>query len=232
MKDAIGYLGGAVAVLVLLHYALNVFRGIVPADSIATWAMWFITDVQLLVMTWQAHKPIWLPLGWTVGALLVAISLLRDGKWRWSTKETISASCALIATIVWRTQGAEIGVVAGTVALVCGGIPLLLDMLDWPERSTFYVWFFTCVACVCTLLASDWTLVGTSLAWGSLVYNAAMCFVVRRLRAEYHAVVRHDGTITLPNTVMRRLKVGVGESIRFCVIDGKVTVRKKSPSEI
>ena len=180
MKETIGLIGGVVAVSVLLHYAWKVFRREAEAQSIATWLMWATIDTLLLVTTWQAHKAIWLPLGWSVGATLVTISLLRDGKWKWTRRETLAAICAAIATIVWQTQGAEIGVVAGSLAMTCAGVPLLLDMIKLPLPSTFSVWFFTCVACVCTLIASDWTLASAFLPCGSLIYNGSLCFIVRR----------------------------------------------------
>jgi hypothetical protein len=180
LKEYIGLLGGLVAVSVLLHYAWQVIRGKAEAASITTWSMWTMLDVLLLVTTWQAHKPVWLPLGWTVGASLVTISLLRRGQWVWSNKETLSVICTAVATFVWRTQGAELGIVAGTIAMTCAGIPLLIDMVINPIRSTFHVWFVTCIACVFTLLSSDWSFAGTFLSWGSLTYNGTLSILVLR----------------------------------------------------
>jgi len=180
LKEIFGLIGGVVAVSVLLHYAYNVIRRKAEAAGIATWLMWTALDVLLLVTTWQAGKPVWLPLGWTVGASLVTISLFRDGKWEWKWQETLSAVCALIATIVWRTQGAEIGVLAGTLAMTCAGIPLLIDMVKKPIGSTFHVWFLTCVACVFTLLGSDWSLTAIFLPVGSIIYNGTLAVLVLR----------------------------------------------------
>lgn len=183
MKELFGLLGGIIAVSVLLHYAYNVIRRRAEAASIATWLMWTILDVLLFVTTWQANKPVWLPLGWTVGASLVTVSLFRDGKWIWKWRETLSAVCALVATIVWRTQGAEIGVVAGTIAMTCAGTPLLIDMINTPIRSTFHVWFFTCIACVFTLLGSDWSFMAIFLPCSSLIYNGTLSILVLREKA-------------------------------------------------
>lgn len=180
MKEYIGLLGGVVAVSVLLRYAYNVIRGKIGAASVASWAMWVILDVIMLVTTWQAGKPVWLPLGWTFGASLITISLLRKGQWVWQRTEILSALCAIGATVAWLTRGAVVGIVAGTLAMTFAGMPLLVAMAKTPIRATFHVWFVTCVACVCTLLGSDWSLAGTFLPWGSLLYNGTLSVLVLR----------------------------------------------------
>ncbi len=178
MKTYIGFFGGVVAVSVLLHYAYQVIRGKAGASSVASWLMWTILDIILLITTWQAGKPVWLPLGWTIGASLITISLLRDGKWVWRKTETLSALCALVATVIWLTQGAIAGIVAGTFALNIAGIPILLDMINKPIPETFHVWFITCIACVITLFGADLTFVEIFLPMMSLLYNATMALIV------------------------------------------------------
>jgi hypothetical protein len=180
LKEYIGLFGGVVAVSVLLHYAWNVIRGKAAAASVASWLMWTILDMILLATTWQAGKPVWLPLGWTIGASLITISLLKRGQWVWQRTETLSAICAAVAALAWLTQGAVVGIIAGTLAMNFAGIPMLVDMVKRPIRATFPVWFVTCVACVCTLLASDWSLAGTFLPWASLAYNGMLSILVLR----------------------------------------------------
>jgi hypothetical protein len=178
LKEYIGLFGGVVAVSVLLHYAWNVIRGKAAAASVASWLMWTILDMILLATTWQAGKPVWLPLGWTIGASLITISLLKRGQWVWQRTETLSAICAFIAAIVWLTQGAVLGIVAGTLAMNLAGIPMLIEMMVKPIRATFHVWFVTCIACVLTLIASDLTFAGTFLPIMSLIYNGALSIIV------------------------------------------------------
>ncbi len=185
MKEYLAFLGGVVGVSVLLHYAYAVVRGKAKADSVATWCMWTMLDMILLATTWQAGKPVWLPLGWTLGASLVTISLIQKGEWKWKGRETLAAICALGAAALWLTQGAIIGVIAGTMAMTCAGTPLLLDMIKKPVRDTFPVWSVTCIACLCTLLASDWSLAGTFLPWSSLAYNGTLSILsLRNVRNE------------------------------------------------
>ncbi len=180
MREDLGLLGGVLATSILLRYAHAILSRKAQPVSSASWAMWTILDVLLLITTWRAGKPVWLPLGWTIGATLVTISLLLRGEWVWSRKETLSLICATVATIAWQTQGAEFGVIAGTVALTCTGIPLLIDMARAPVRSSFSVWFTTCIACILTLLGSDGSFTGTFLSWGSLLYNATLSLLVLR----------------------------------------------------
>lgn len=188
MKQYVAVIGGIIAVSILLHYAINVWRKKAEAQSVATWLMWTLLDILLLTTTWLAEKPVWLPLGWTVGASLVTLSLFVHGQWVWSRKETLCTIATTVATGVWLTQGAVAGIVAGTLAMTCAGIPLLIDMARNPQRSTFPVWFFTVVACVCTLIGSDWTLASTFLPFGSITYNGILSILALRDRRSLVAV--------------------------------------------
>ncbi|MFA6227498.1 MAG: hypothetical protein WC631_03430 [Candidatus Paceibacterota bacterium] len=102
------------------------------------------------------------------------------GKWSWSYKETVCAVATVIAAYFWQTQGASVGVLAGVVAMTVAGTPLYIDMIREPIRGTFYVWAVTALACVLTLLASDWSFIGTILAWGGLVFNGSLALIVLR----------------------------------------------------
>jgi hypothetical protein len=142
--------------------------------------MWFIMDGMLAIMTLLAHKPIWLPISYVIGAGSMTITLAIKARWVWTRREILSAIAAAISAFVWQTHGAEIGVVAGVAALTAAGIPVFMDMVDKPVRDTFPAWAITTVGCIFTLIASDWTFVGTIVAWGGIAYNGSLALVVLR----------------------------------------------------
>jgi hypothetical protein len=172
------YLGGFIAVSVLLWYAYNVWTLKVPASTPASWMMWTILDSLLLATTLANHQPGWLPGAWTMGAGSATIALFVRGKWVWSYKETICAIGAAVCAYVWLKYGALLGLLAGIAAMNTAGIPNFIDLWKNPIRGTWPVWGFTVVACFCTLLGSDWSFGGIILAVTSMVFNGMILAVV------------------------------------------------------
>lgn len=178
MKLFFTYLGGFIAFSVLILFACNIWTRKVPASTPATWLMWTILDALLLVTTLANHKPGWLPGAWTLGAGSVTVALIVRGKWLWSYKETISAIGAAIATYIWLSYGAMLGLIAGVVAMNTAGIPNFIDLWKNPIRGTWPVWGFTAVACLCTLLGSDWSSGGIILAASAMFFNGLLLCIV------------------------------------------------------
>jgi hypothetical protein len=169
----------------LLWFAWRVWFFLVPPQSPATWLMWFALDALLFVTTLLAGKPIWLPLSYVIGAGLIAIAMFVRGKWSWTYRETLCAIATAVATYYWLALGPDAGVFAGVVALTAAGVPVFLDMLRNPVRKTFPLWAITALGCICTLLGSDWTVTGTVLAWGGLLFNGFLAFYVLRDIGDY-----------------------------------------------
>lgn len=162
----------------LLHFAGKVQNGKIEAANTATWLMWFIIDAVILGSTISAGKPYLLPLSYTVGSLAVLGAHIKYGKWQWGRRETFSALGATIATVIWQTINPDTGVIAGVTALTLAGMPFLLDIKKKPDGGCFSMFALTSVACALTLLGSwPWTLSGTILAWGGLIFNTYLALV-------------------------------------------------------
>lgn len=178
MKDIFTYTGGFIAFSVLMWFALNVWTRRVPPSTPASWLMWSIMDSLLLFTTLANHQPGWLPGGWTLGASSVTAVLLVRGKWSWSYKETICAIGAATATYAWLHYGAITGLLSGIIAMNVAGIPNFIDMWRNPIRGTWPVWGFSTIACLFTLLGSDWSFGGIILAASSMFFNGMLTLVV------------------------------------------------------
>lgn len=184
MKSNVAIFGAFVAAAYFIFYAWKILTKRVKPQSSASWFMWLVLDGMILVTTYLAQKPVWLPFAYVIGCVpLTAVNLIR-GKWVWSKRETFSLMLAVVAAIIWQTNGAIVGLVAGVVAMCAAGIPVLMDMVKKPDRKSFWVWMVTVFACICTLIGSDWTLAGIVLALGSLGYNSVMSALVLRDRGE------------------------------------------------
>lgn len=178
MNAIFTYIGGLVAVAVLLWYAYSVWSRKVMPSTPASWLMWTILDILLLGTTLANHKPGWLPGAWTLGASAVTMALFVRGKWSWSYKETICAIGAGVCAVVWLKFGALLGLVAGIAAMNTAGIPNFIDLWRNPIRGTWPVWGFTVLACLFTLLGSDWSFGGVILAASSIAYNGSIMLIV------------------------------------------------------
>jgi hypothetical protein len=171
-------LGGGIAFGTLLWFAYGVLTRKIPATTPASWLMWAVLDSLLFITTLANHKPGWLPGAWVIGSASVTFALFVRGKWSWSYKETICASCAAIATGVWLHYGAFTGLIAGIFAMNIAGVPNFIDMCRKPVRESWPVWFFTAVACLFTLLGSDWSFEGSTLAATGMIVNGALAVIV------------------------------------------------------
>ncbi|MEW6617038.1 MAG: hypothetical protein AB1333_01305 [Patescibacteria group bacterium] len=182
MQELFRNLAGITSAGILFWYAWRIRSGKNEPPNPASWILWWIIDTTVLIVTYLSGKPIGLPLGWSLGAGFVVLMTLKSGSWMWSYKETLSAISTGIAVFIWIWLGPSSGVIAGAAAIFMSGIPIMLDMIRVPVRDTFPVWFFTALAALFTILGSDWTFVGTVVAWETIAYNVAMCFIVRRQR--------------------------------------------------
>jgi hypothetical protein len=180
LKELITFtnLGGLIAFGIMAWYACNVWMRKVPASTPASWLMWAILDSLLLLTTLANHQPGLLTGAWTIGATMVTIALFVRGKWSWSYKETICAIGVAITACVWLNYGALVGLLAGIAAMNTAGLPIAIDLWRNPVRGTWPVWGFTTIACLCTLLGSDWSFAGIILPCTSMFFNGLLTWVV------------------------------------------------------
>lgn len=140
--------------------------------------MWAIIDGLLVGSSLMAGISPWLPLAYMIGALSVTIAMHFRGKWSIGGKEVLCAICAGVTTYFWITRGASAGAVAGVIALTAAGVPIWIDMFINPVRSSWPVWAYTTLACVFTLLGSDWSFEQSLLAWGGIAFNGSLTLIV------------------------------------------------------
>lgn len=165
--------GGVISFLAIMNYARQVWAKAVPAESSASWFMWLVLDVLLFVGAIVAKKSIWLPLSYVLGASVVFLTLLMRGSWEWGWKENVCAVSGATAMVIgYFSPGIAILMMVVTMSVT--GMPLLLNMAKHPVPGSFPLWATVVVACVLTLLGSDWSFEGTTLAWGGIAYNGTV----------------------------------------------------------
>lgn len=177
---SLAFWGGVPSTLFLFRYTVQLLCHKAPPTGLASFMMWTVLDTLLLVNTIRNGQPLWMPLGWVLGAGSVTVALCIRGTWHWTRRETLSLIGAVLAATVSMLTSGRWGLVASLTAMMAAGTPILIDNLKVPVRATFMVWFTTVIACILSLLGSDWSFDGTILPWASLVYNGAMSIIVLR----------------------------------------------------
>ena len=176
--DHLNETAALISLLNLSYFAFQIFSKKVEATNTATWLMWVIIDLVLVGSTYATGKSCLLALSYTVGALIVLITHLMYGKWKWTKNETRSAIGATIASVIWQTISPDYGVIAGTLALTIAGLPLLFELKKDPSIHVVPMFAYTTLACALTLIASwPFTIGGSFLAAGGMAYNGYMCFL-------------------------------------------------------
>lgn len=184
-ETALIYGAGALSFVNLAWYAIKIWFRMTPANSIASWMMWVALDAVILGSTIATHQPYALSLSYVAGALLVLIAHFKCGTWVWTNVETYSLIGAVIATILWQTVSANVGVLSGLTAMTLAGIPLMQYMWVHPDRKSFWMFTNTCIACVLTLIPTwPWTIGGSALSLGGLAFNGTMAWMTTRKPAD------------------------------------------------
>lgn len=175
--------GGLPALIALLAYAWQVWYRKALPSSFASFLMWTCMDVLLVVNALRTGQPIWMPLGFTIGAATVTYVLWKRSPLAWTKDETLTALCASGAlSLTFMLDGAW-AQFWSTFAMSIAGWPALRENWKMPVRATFPMWFGTVVGCVFTLYGDtkhwdSWSAFTLPLMCSS--YNALMAIVVLR----------------------------------------------------
>ena len=181
MKEFLINAGGLLSFGAMVWFGVKVWRGKAEPTSMASWLMWVILDAVILGSTIATHKPCALALSYVAGASFVFIVHIKKGKWVWTYVETISAGGTAVSTILWFTLSPEAGVIAGIVAMTAAGMPMLLSFAKAPDRQAFWLFANVTIACAMTLIATwPWTIGGSLLSGGGLLYNGLVAYLATR----------------------------------------------------
>ena len=172
------------ALIALLWYAIKVWKRKSPPTSFASFLMWTIMDMLLVVNALRTGQPIWMQLGFTIGASAVTYTLWKRGTFVWTIDETLTAICSAAALSLLFIANGTWGLFGTTLAMTIAGWPAFRDNRKNPVRDTLPMWFTTVIGCVLSLYGSSWN------SWDAFIlplmcgsYNALMSIVVlRRVR--------------------------------------------------
>ena len=184
-------LGGIIAFVTLAVFSFQIWIEKVKPISSATWSMFVLIDLILLVSSYFAGKPYMLPLGYTVGALMVTAAHFKRGQWIWTWKEGLSLGVMLASTVVWLANIESVwGVYASIGAMLAAGAPMYYSLWNKPDKDIRWMLIATAIAGTISILGADFEVFSTyAVGLSGLLYNGSLAIIVtvRILKPEEEA---------------------------------------------
>ncbi|HEX4044379.1 MAG TPA: hypothetical protein VHZ76_01770 [Gammaproteobacteria bacterium] len=142
MYELLGIIAGILAIGGYIPYVISIFqRKTIP--NRATWFIWTIVG-GLLAFSFFAEgdqRAIWLPMGYFVGPLIVAILSLRYGYSNWTKLDKICLVVAILSLLPWLlSNDATLTLLINVLIDMTGAIPTLVKSYREPETEDFLSW--------------------------------------------------------------------------------------------
>ena len=131
---------GLLALLLFIPLIIGILKDGAEGQSCATWFLWGLLDTVLTISVIQQHGNFLLPLGFSIGDVLLVVLLLAKGKLRWGKFETGILVMVIGCIVGWKMAGPKIATVAATMGICLAGLPGLFAMLKHPQRKVGNVW--------------------------------------------------------------------------------------------
>lgn len=140
--ETIGIIAGVLALAGYIPYIYSIIAGNTRPNR-ATWFIWTIIG-GLLAFSYLAEgdqNSIWLPIGYFLGPLIVAILSLRYGYAEWTRLDTACIIAAAISIVPWvLSDNATITLIINLVIDSTGAIPTLVKTYREPETEDLTAW--------------------------------------------------------------------------------------------
>lgn len=180
--EIIGIIAGILAIGGYVPYIYSIFHGDTQPNK-ATWFIWTLVG-GLLAFSYLAEgdqSSIWLPFGYFLGPLFVAILSLRYGYATWTKLDTICIVAALISIVPWiLSDNATLTLLINVALDATGAIPTLVKTFKEPETEDLSGWAIFFTANTLQLFAiSQWHLAASYPIYLFLLAGAMVIFILR-----------------------------------------------------
>lgn len=180
--ETIGIIAGVLAIGGYIPYIYSILAGKTQPNR-ATWFIWTIVG-GLLAFSYIAEgdqHSIWLPLGYFVGPLMVALLSLRYGYAEWTKLDTVCIVAAAISVIPWiMSDNATLTLIINVIIDSTGAIPTLVKTFREPETEDLTAWLIFFVANTLQLFAiSMWNLAALYPIYLFFLAGAMVAFIIK-----------------------------------------------------
>lgn len=180
--ELLGLTAGVLSIAGYVPYVISILRKKTLPNK-ATWIIWTIVG-GLLAFSYVAEgdpNTIWLPIGYFVGPLVVAILSFWYGYMEWTRLDKICLIAAIISVIPWiLSSNATATLLINVFIDSTGAIPTLVKTFREPETEDFVAWFIFLVANTLQVVAiSYWNLAAIYPIYLFFLAGAMVIFILR-----------------------------------------------------
>jgi hypothetical protein len=138
--DLLSTAGGIFAMLMFVPMFIRILRESGEGQSFASWLLWGVLDVILIVSLIEQHGNFWFVIGFAVGDLAIAGLLASQRRFNWGGFETIILALVILCVIGWKTAGPRAATIFSIAGVCVAGVPGFLTLKRNPDRKTARLW--------------------------------------------------------------------------------------------
>lgn len=180
--EMIGISAGILGITGYIPYIISIFRRQTKPNK-ATWIIWTIVG-GLLAFSYMAEgdaHAIWLPLGYFIGPLIVAILSFKYGYSEWVKLDKICLVAAGISIIPWvLSSNATFTLLINVLIDTTGALPTLAKTFREPETEDGVAWGIFFIANTSQLFAiTTWNIAALYPIYLFFLAGSMVAFIVR-----------------------------------------------------
>lgn len=187
--ETLGIIAGILGVVGFIPYIISILRGKTRPNQ-ATWFIWTLVG-GLLAFSYLFEgdkNTIWLPLGYFLGPLVVALLSFRYGYSTWTRLDKICIIAALISLLPWLLANNATGTLLINVLIdSMGAIPTIVKAYREPETEDFTAWLIFLIANTIEVLAiTDWNMTVAYPIYLFLIAGIIIAFILKdKIKRKY-----------------------------------------------
>ncbi len=151
-------LGGLLGLLLHIPLLIGIWKNRIE-QSFASYALWSTLDGIATMSLIAQNGNFWLSLFYSIGAGLVAISLLIKKQFSWSKFESFVSFLIIICLVTWYYSGPFLAMISSVSALSIASVPQIIDTLKKPQSTPTILYCGFCTANLLSFIGgSAWVL--------------------------------------------------------------------------
>ncbi len=152
-----GIIAGLLVTVAYIPYIVAIMKKETRPNR-ASWFIWLTSDIVVVasMVNERAWSALWLPLGFTIGALAVAVLSLKYGEKNWGRTETICSVLAAISIVLWVSVASSLPALLLNVGvLLFGAIPTIAKAWLNPSGENKWAWTLFASGALVSLIGSE-----------------------------------------------------------------------------
>lgn len=174
----IGLLAGIIGTLAFIPYAVSILKKETTPNK-ATWIIWAVLGIIIAASYYSAgaRETAFLPFGYAIGIVGVAILVLKYGEGGWTLLDKLCLAGAALGLILWAlTSDPVLALFLTTIIDAIGSVPTIKKTWERPGSEDKVTWILFLIANAINLFAiKQWTLSVAMYPVYVVILSSTMC---------------------------------------------------------